>query len=252
MPLLTNQIIEQLTQHRSIRNFQNKPLTNEQVAVLVDAAQHASTSTFSQQYSIISVTDPKILKEIGRISGHHWLMNAGHYFVMVADQHRNLRIAKEHDSDPFILHSMDKFLASVFDTAIATENIMVAAESMGLGGTIMGSILNDSQKMIELLNLPELTFPLLGIALGYPADEPELKPRLPKEMFHFRNQYGSDENFDQQLASYDTLVASYYKHRSSNDRTETFSYHIVSELAAGHGRRAELVDVIRKQGFMLH
>lgn len=136
---MTNQIIEQLTQHRSIRNFQNKPLTNEQVAVLVDAAQHASTSTFSQQYSIISVTDPKILKEIGRISGHHWLMNAGHYFVMVADQHRNLRIAKAHDSDPFILHSMDKFLASVFDTAIATENIMLQPKAWGLAAQSWGA-----------------------------------------------------------------------------------------------------------------
>lgn len=249
---MTNPILEALTQHRSIRQFENKPLSPHQVTELVDAAQHASTSTFSQQYSIISVTDPAILKEIAQISGHRWMLRSGHYFVMVADQYRNLKIAQENGTDPYILHSTDKFLASVFDTAIATENIMVAAESMGLGGTIMGSILNDPRQMIKLLHLPEMTFPLLGIALGYPKDKPELKPRLPKSEFHFSNHYDLGENFDQQLLDYDQLLSDYYRSRSTNGRTETFSHHIVSELNRNHNLRTDLFSIIQEQGFMAH
>lgn len=73
---MTNPILEQLTQHRSIRQFQNKLLSPHQVTELVDAAQHASTSTFSQQYSIISVTDPDILKQIAKVTGHPWTRKA--------------------------------------------------------------------------------------------------------------------------------------------------------------------------------
>ncbi|GAA2975287.1 NADPH-dependent oxidoreductase [Lentilactobacillus parakefiri] len=249
---MSNSIITQLSQHRSIRQFEDKPLSSRQVTELVDAAQHASTSTFSQQYSVISVTDPEMLKEIAKITWHPWMLNGGHYFVMVADQYRNLRIAQAQGVDPYILHSTDKFLASVFDTAIATENIMVAAESMGLGGTIMGSILNNPRKMIQLLKLPEMRFPLLGIVIGYPKDKPELKPRLPKASMHFENQYHLNANFDRKLADYDRLTSAYYHSRTSNDRSETFSHHIVAELSGNRNLRSDLFAVIRAQGFMTH
>ncbi|EEI72261.1 NADPH-dependent oxidoreductase [Lentilactobacillus hilgardii] len=250
MSSATNPIIEQLLAHRSIRQFKDKTLTNHQIHELIEAAQHASTSTFSQQYSIISVTDQRILSEFAEITGHPWLLKSSHYFVMIADQYRNLQIARKANADPFVLHTTDKFLAAVFDASIATENVMVAAESMGLGATIMGSILNDSKRVIDLLGLPELTFPLLGIAIGYPADQPELKPRLPQEEVHFVNQYQlrSDKT---QLKQYDQLLSDYYRSRGSNNRVETFSHHIVSELGIGHHVRADLLSNIKSQGFLI-
>ncbi|EHM00033.1 putative oxygen-insensitive NADPH nitroreductase [Lentilactobacillus parafarraginis F0439] len=250
MATTNNSVLRQLMNHRSIRRFKERSLTEDQVDQLVAAAQHASTSTFSQQYSIISVTDPAILHELGQITLHPWLEKSGHYFVMVADQFRNLQIAKRAGVDPFTLHTTDKFLAAVFDTAIATENIMVAAESMDLGGTIMGSILNDTKRVIELLQLPELTFPLLGIAIGYPADEPDLKPRMAANLMHFQNRYRPDQGDD--LKAYDKLIASYYQKRGSNRRTETFSSHILSELGRSHQVRADLFDNIKDQGFLLN
>ncbi|MFD1126542.1 NADPH-dependent oxidoreductase [Lentilactobacillus raoultii] len=250
MALNKQTILAQLLAHRSVRQFKKKPLTTQQVETLVEAAQHASTSTFSQQYSIISVTDPKVLTEIAEITGHSWLLNSGHYFVMVADQFRNFQIAKRNNADPFILHTTDKFLAAVFDAAIATENIMIAAESMGLGATIMGSILNDSNRMIQLLSLPELTFPLLGIAIGYPDDEPELKPRLPQAMMHFNNQYHLTPEMPN-LVDYDQLLAEYYQSRSTHRRAETFSHHIISELSRDRRVRSDLLHNIKAQGFLV-
>ncbi len=251
MVSMNDSVLDQLLTHRSIRHFKKRALTTEQVKKLVNAAQHASTSTFSQQYSIISVTDPKILKAIATITGHPWLLDSGHYFVVIADQYRNLQIAQKQGADPFILHTTDKFLASVFDAAIATENIMVAAESMGLGATIMGSILNDSMQMIELLNLPKLTFPLLGIAIGYPDDQPELKPRMPQSEMHFENRYQLPQD-DAQLDRYNKLLAAYYQKRGTNRRTETFSHHIVAELGRPHQVRADLLDNIKSQGFLIN
>ncbi len=247
---LDNTVLSQLLTHRSIRHFKkDKRLTDDQINTLVDAAQHASTSTFSQQYSIISITDEQTKAALAEVTGHRWLMDSAHYFVVIADQYRNLQIAKSAGADPAILKTTDKFLASVFDAAIATENIVVAAESMGLGATIMGSILNDSERLIELLQLPELTFPLLGIAVGYPDDNPELKPRLPQAEMHFENTYHLPA--PTVLENYDNLVAAYYQARGSNNRQETFSHHIVAELGRNKQIRAELLDNIRAQGFLV-
>nr|WP_211089483.1 nitroreductase family protein [Secundilactobacillus angelensis] len=238
-----------LNQHRSIRQYTDQPLTSGEITTLVSAAQHAATSTFAQQYSIISITDPAIKQELGNITGHHWLEKSGHYFMLVADQHRNLKIAEAANADTTILRSFDKFMASTFDVAIAAEAIVTAGESLGLGSTIMGSILNHTQQVIDLLHLPELTFPLLGLAIGHPAEQPDLKPRLPQPLMHFSNQYDLPADFDDQLAAYDEKTADYYAHRNSHLKKITFSKHIVQELQRDPKLRAELIQVIKQQGF---
>ena len=115
----------------------------------------------------------------------------------------------------------------------------------------MGSILTDAGRLIELLHLPELTFPLLGIAIGHPEHTPDLKPRLPEPLVHFTNQYQLPENFDNQLVDYDEQLAAYYQSRDSHRRTETFSHHITAELSRDPKIRAELATLIGQQGFKL-
>ncbi|WP_283679735.1 NADPH-dependent oxidoreductase [Lentilactobacillus sp. Marseille-Q4993] len=249
---MENSTLNVINDHRSVRKFTGELLTKDQVDTLIDAATHASTSTFSQQYSIISVTDRDKLEAIAKLTGNkQWILKSGHFFVMVVDQYRNLQLAKTENQDPYILRTFDKFLAGTFDVGIATENIMLAAESMGLGGTVLGSILNDSQQMIDLLGLPELTFPLLGIAVGVPASRPDLKPRMPHPMQHFDNQYQLGKEFEHNLNEYNSQLGSYYQSRNSNQRTETFTSHIVSELARDRTLRSELIQMISKQGFIV-
>ncbi|MTV82853.1 nitroreductase family protein [Secundilactobacillus folii] len=248
---MSEDILSVLNHHRSVRQFDGQSLTNAEVTTLVTAAQHAATSTFSQQYSIISITDQDLKHEIGEITGHHWVENSGHYFLMIADQHRNLAIAQAANADTSVLRSFDKFMASVFDAAIATEAIVTAGEAIGLGSTIMGSILNNTQRLIDLLHLPELTFPLLGIAVGHPAEKPDLKPRLPQALMHFTNQYIWPDDFAVELERYNATTADYYASRNSNLKQMTFSRHIIGELSRDPNLRAELVQVIKQQGFNL-
>lgn len=54
-----NQVIETILQHRSIRRFEDRPLTDEQIRTIVECAQAASTSSYVQAYSIIGVKDPE-------------------------------------------------------------------------------------------------------------------------------------------------------------------------------------------------
>ncbi|WP_367295883.1 nitroreductase family protein [Levilactobacillus yonginensis] len=247
---MANPTLTTLQSHRSIRKFTSEPLSEAEVTTLIDAAQHAATSTFSQQYSIISVTDPAKLAALAEITGHHWLEKAGHYFVMVADQYRNQCLSLNDDTTQANLHSLDKLLAGIFDASIATEAIVTAGESLGLGSTIMGSILNDVPRLINLLDLPKLTLPVLGIAIGHPAEQPEQKPRLPQQLMHFTNGYHTLSSTDRALQAYDQLVADYYHQRETHQRDETFTHHIATELSRDPQQRAGILIGIHQQGWL--
>lgn len=245
-----NPTLTTLFNHRSIRQFTAEKLTTDEVTTLIAAAQHAATSTFSQQYSIISVTDPAKLTVFGDITGHHWLEQAGHYFVMVADQYRNQQMVPPTATTTTNLHSLDKLLAGVFDAAIATEAIVTAGESLNLGSTIMGSILNDAPRVIDLLDLPELTFPVLGLAIGHPTEHPEQKPRLPQDLMHFTNGYQALTADDARLVAYDQVIHDYYQQRGTHQRDETFSHHIISEMSRDPQQRAGILQALQQQGFL--
>ena len=85
------------------------------------------------------------------------------------------------------------------------------AHSLGLGCVILGSLLNDVPALIDLLNLPEYTaYPVLGIAIGEARQEPAIKPRMPRSMQFFENEYpSSDEKLLSGLDSFDAEVHKY-------------------------------------------
>lgn len=247
---MPNTTLATLLAHHSVRQFTDQPLTPTEVTTLVTAAQHAATSTFSQQASIISVTDPAKLAALSAITGHPWLEQAGHYFIFVADQYRNAQLAPANPTIQANLHSTDKLLAGLFDATIMTEAVVTAGESLGLGSTIMGSILNDVPRLIKLFDLPELTFPVLGLAIGHPAEQPELKPRLPQTLMHFSNDYHRLTPDDPALLAYDAVIQQYYQRRTTHQREETFSHHIASELSRDPQQRAGILTALRQQGWL--
>ncbi|MDF2565568.1 MAG: NADPH-dependent oxidoreductase [Massilibacillus sp.] len=62
-----NETIQLLFNHRSIRGFSNENIPQEKIDLLIQAAQHAPTNSFLQQYSIIDITDEKKKKSLAEI-----------------------------------------------------------------------------------------------------------------------------------------------------------------------------------------
>ena len=61
---------------------------------------------------------------------------------------------------------------------------------------ILGSIKNDPMELIRVLDLPKMTFPLLGLQVGIPDQDPQLKPRLPLDTLVMENNYHRDFSAD--------------------------------------------------------
>lgn len=88
-------------------------------------------------------------------------------------------------------NNYDALLTATTDASLACENAVIAAESLGYGTVIVGDIRRTSLEIIELCHLPEYTFPLFVLCIGYAVDTPNIKPRLPQELVVFENNYHS-------------------------------------------------------------
>lgn len=161
-----NETIQTQLNHRSIRAFKEQELTKEEVELLVDVARHTATSKFMQAYSIISITDPTLKAAFAAISKQPYVEKNGHLFLFVVDYHRNVLLTKAQDRPAKLQGTADYFIAGLTDATIAAQNMVVAAESLGMGTVFLGSLHNDAQQIIDLLGLPEYTFPAVGLAVG--------------------------------------------------------------------------------------
>lgn len=243
--------IDLLQQHRSYRDFSSKVVEPELVSQLITTAQHAATSSFLQSYSFISITEPKLRAKIAQITTLPFVNGNGHLLIVVADQHRNTKIVKkaQPDADVHLLGAANRLLASVEDAALATQALIVAAESLGLGTVVLGSILNDASQIIQLLHLPKLTMPVFGLLVGYPNSKNELKPRLPEAALHFENGYQEPDTYTAALQSYQQTLQNYYQNRATNNRQTDFSQ-IIQTVAQAAPQRIDLLRILHQQGFL--
>lgn len=155
-------------------------------------------------------------------------------------------------SDAFTLNGSYRFTQAQNDAVLALHAMETAAYSLGLGCVILGSLLNDVPALIDLLNLPEYTYPVLGIAIGKPDQEPAVKPRMPRSMQFFENEYpSSDEKLLSGLDSFDAEVHKYYDLRDTERPVDAFSDQIAAN-AIDEGVNAKAVAVqAKRQGFRL-
>ena len=245
-----NETIQLQLNHRSIRAFKEQELTKEEVELLVDVARHTATSKFMQAYSIISIPDPPLKATFAAISKQPYVEKNGHLFLFVVDYHRNVQLTKAQDRPAKLQGTADYFIAGLTDATIAAQNMVVAAESLGMGTVFLGSLHNDAQQIIDLLELPEYTFPAVGLAVGWPNQEPQLKPRLPKEIMYMENHYQVLENPLKNIESYDEEITGYYDTRDLNNRVDRFSKQVADKMETLPLKRLALLEVIQQQGFL--
>jgi FMN reductase (NADPH) len=250
---LINETIASQLNHRTIRAFSTEPVAAEVIEVLMEVVALAPTSSFYQQRTVIRVVDPTIRSAIHSASGQPYVGGErGELFIFVVDLYRNAQIRKEAGADLRIMESTPMFLQGVEDALIAAQNLVVAAESLGLGAVYLGSIGGDYQVVIDALKLPLRTFPLVGVLVGHPAQEPASKPRLPLSVTTAVDCYPELGDVHQALADYDRVVTTYYDLRDTSKPVDTFTRQIETKPGGGRAEQAPLRQVLDAQRLALY
>jgi nitroreductase len=183
---MSNQVIECLNAHCSIRRYRPDPIPEETVRALIGAGTRAATAGNLQLYSFLVIDDAEKIALFrangGRIPGPPPLA-----IMALVDLYRIKRWLEVNQARPPVLHRPIYFMLGLWDALIALQNIVVAAESLGLGTCYYGaSVSFDIQ---QHFGAPELVFPAGMVCVGYPDQEPRSSVRLPLEAVMHKNEY---------------------------------------------------------------
>jgi FMN reductase (NADPH) len=228
-----NEAITTILNHRSIRHFKDKQLSNEQIKTIVACAQTASTSSFIQAYSIIGIKDKDKKRKLAELAGNQeYVAENGHLLVFCADLSRHELIGEMEGKDVLpAIESTEKFMVALIDASLAAQNAAIAAESMGLGICYIGGIRNNLEAVKELLKTPDRVIPLFAMTIGYPEKINDQKPRLPLEHVYHEEEYEQDKDvYLQQIQDYNQVIARYYEERTGGKRKDTWSEQMANML----------------------
>lgn len=201
-----------LTRHRTVRQYEPKPVGQESINALAIAAQSAASSSNLQMWSVVEVRNPETIAEISQVCTQQHVAEAPVVLIWLADYSRIQAVAERTHEKAESIGFLDSLLSCVVDVGIAAQNAVVAAESLGLGTVYLGSVRNNAQRIAELLHLPPLTIPVMGLSVGWPdpAEHADVKPRLPLSTILHHETYNVDA-FAQALAQYEPISAEYYR-----------------------------------------
>lgn len=171
--------VAQMFRHRSHRAYRPDPVPRAQLERLVDAARHASTSSFIQGYAVVAVRDPVKKAECARLcAGQRHIVEAPVFGAICADLHKLVVACGRHGAE-IQTQSFELFLQATVDAALFGQNLQLAAEAEGLGACMIGAARNHPIELAQLLGLPPHVYVVFGMTIGVAADDPVPRGRMP-------------------------------------------------------------------------
>ncbi len=216
---MTNSILQTMLNRKSIRKYKPEMPADETIAAIVQAGQQAP---FASQLCSVLMSRKQVENPF----------QAPLLFIFCVDSHKWEKIMARRnwvmDNDDTLL-----LLLGFQDAALMAENMVIAAESLGLGSCFLGGIPFQSKKIIAEYQLPPRVFPMVGLTMGYPAENPPPRPRYPLDFVLFEDSYPQldDEQIQTAMDIMDEgyRAQDYYKNLKAmiplkGQRQETYTY----------------------------
>ena len=214
-----NPVVDLLLSRKSIRRFTDEDPSDEIVEAIVRCGQQAP---FAAQLASFILSKDREKNPFG----------APLLFTILVDIHRLERMMARRgwtriSSDGAVL------IFGIQDAAYAAENMVIAAESFGMGSCFLGAAPFRAEGIVQEARLPEHVFPLVQLAIGYPAEDPPPRPRFPLDFSLFEDRYPAldDDTVDVAMAKMDDgyLAQDYYRSAGymiplEAGREESFSF----------------------------
>ncbi|BCZ45687.1 NADPH-dependent oxidoreductase [Clostridium gelidum] len=203
--------IEIIKNHRSIRQYLDKDVSDELIDEIVKAAQAMPNSINGQQTTVIVIKDKEKRAKLAELVGNQeYVAKAPVFLIFVMDFYRTYLAGEKTGFKQVIHEDIEGVEAGSVDVGIALGASIIAAESLGLGIVPIGGIRKNPAEVIKLLGLPKYTFPMVGLVVGYPADQSHQKPRVPFDSFRHNESYDL-KAIENSIAPYDEQMSDYLK-----------------------------------------
>ena len=192
-----NEILAALHRRKSVRAYTGEPVSAEQKEQILRAACAAPTAGNQQLYTILDITDQGLKDKLAvSCDNQPFIAKAEVVLIFCADCQKWYDAFAAAGCEPRLPRAGDLMLA-VTDAAIAAQNAVTAAWSLGIGSCYIGDIMERCETHRELLHLPDYVFPAVMVVFGYPTEQQ--KKRLKPE--RCRQEYIVHENGYERMAS---------------------------------------------------
>ena len=247
--MLTNPVIESMLNRKSVRKYTGQKPADEVIETIVRAGQQAP---FASQLCSLLLTRKKAP------------FGAPLWFTVCVDMHR-MELIMARRGWKVIANNLSMLVFGIQDAALMAENMVIAAESLGMGSCFLG---NTPYRVAQIQNrykLPQRVFPLVELVMGYPAEEFPVRPRYPLELTLFEDKYPefTDAMLEKAMSVMDEgyLSQDYYRKQKARiklevDKRETFTYdnyswteHISRKWGQWLSDPREILDQLEKCGF---
>ncbi len=215
---MSNPTIDLMLNRRSVRKYTTQKPTDEVVEQIVRAGQQAP---FSGQLASMILSRKKKQP-----------FGAPLMFTFLVDMHR-MELVMARRGWKMASCDLSNFFFAIQDAAYMAENMVIAAESFGMGSCYLGNPPYVAVKLRKLYKLPLRTFPIVQLVMGYPAEEFPPRPRYPIRFSCFEETYPelTDEMVTEAMQVMDAgyLAQDYYKNGRwmiplEDGRKETFTF----------------------------
>ena len=172
----SNEAIKNIMTRTSIRKYTDQPVSKTDIETLLRAGMAAPTAVNRQPWHFVAVTDKAKLKELS--GGRGGMLEQCALAIVVCG---NMEKTMQGKGQEFWIQ----------DCSAATENILLAANALGLGAVWTGGYPMEERvvSISKALKLPETIIPLCTIVIGHPAESPTPKDKWKPENISY-NEFG--------------------------------------------------------------
>lgn len=212
-----SEVKDTIEQRISLRVYADQPISEEDENAILHAAMRAPTAGNQMLYSMIVIKDQAKKQRLAELCDHQaFIAKAPLMIVFAADHHKWFAYYQKNHVKEFCEQNHFQFeapqesdlLLAVQDAMIAAQNSVIAAEALHIGSCYIGDIIENGEKVKELLKLPQYTMPISMVVYGYyPPHYPKVpKKRFDKKFIVFEDQYQllSDDQIDEMFQEEDT------------------------------------------------
>jgi nitroreductase len=243
---MSNPVIEAMLNRKSIRRYTEDPVPDEVLEAIVRAGQQAP---FAYQLGSLLLSR----------SRERHPFRAPLLFTVCVDSHRHEAIMAKRGWQ-MVQNDVSLLIFGIQDASLMAENMVIAAESLGLGSCFLGGAPYMAESIIQQYRLPPRVFPLVQLAMGYPAEDPPPRPRYEDQYPEFTDEMVAEA---QSVMDAGYLAQDYYRRASAMipltvDREETFTYddyswteHISRKTGQWQADLEEIREPLEACGFSL-
>lgn len=225
-----SETINVLRNRRSIRKYAPAPVDHAHVDAILSAALRAPTSSNLHAYSVIVVRDLETKSKLAVPCGNQkHIVDCPVFIAFCADLTR-IESAFARNDHNIENNNLELGLVSTIDASLVGMAAYVAAESLGIQGVMIGAMRNKPKEIADILGLPERVYAVFGMCLGYPAETPKQKPRMPVTGIVHHERYDADaalaviDPYDIELKShYDSIGKESHPHSWTHEVDAKFS-----------------------------